>query len=181
MEYSQNDLVEGIKNKDELAYQNMVGKYTKTVFCLAHNILSPTLNKEDIEECVADIFFDAWMKINEFDQERGNFRTWLLILTKYKALTYKRRKKLISLMNLADFEIKADYNLEQQFFLREDQEKVIEIINSFSKIDKEIFFRRYFFGEKISHLAGAFNLSRSAVDNRLLRGRTIIKEALNYE
>lgn len=181
MEYSQNDLVEGIKNKDELAYQYLISKYTKTVYCLAHTILSPTLNKEDIEECVADVFYDVWQKINEFDQGKGNFRTWLLILTKYKALTYKRRKKIVSLASLENFEMKSPYNLEKEIFLREDQEKVIEIINSFSKIDKELFFRRYFFGEKISHLAKAFNLSRTAVDNRLLRGRTIIKEALNYE
>nr|WP_238442614.1 hypothetical protein [Desulforamulus reducens] len=36
--------------------------------------------------------------------------------------------------------------------------------------------RRYFFGDKISDLANAFNLSRSAIDNRLLRGRKVIKE-----
>lgn len=181
MEYSQSALVEGIKNKDVLAYEYMISKYTKIIYCLAYNILSKSLNKEDIEECVSDVFLDAWIKIDEFNDKKGNFRTWLLILTKYKALTYKRKKTVKNVVNIEEFEIKDNYNLEEQFFLRQDQERVIGIINSFNKIDKEIFFRRYFFNEKISDLANAFNLSRSAVDNRLLRGRTIIKEALNYE
>lgn len=181
MEYSQSALVEKIKNKEIPAYEYMISKYTKIIYCLAYNILSPILSKEDIEECIADVFLDAWLKINEFDEEKGNFRTWLLILTKYKALTYKRRKKTSNIVNIEEFEIKDNYNLEKQFFLRQDQEKVINVINSFNDIDKQIFFRRYFFDEKISDLAKSFNLSRSAVDNRLSRGRVVIKEALNCE
>ncbi|WP_053955445.1 sigma-70 family RNA polymerase sigma factor [Inediibacterium massiliense] len=181
MEYSQSALVEGMKNKDVAAYEYMISKYTKTIYYLAYTILSGALNKEDIEECVSDVFLDAWIKINEFDEEKGNFRTWLLILTKYKALTYKRKKKLTNIINIEEFEIKDSYNLEKQFFQRQEQETVIKTINTFNKIDKEIFFRRYFFGEKINDLAKAFNLSRSAIDNRLLRGRMAIKEELNYE
>ncbi|WP_129595787.1 sigma-70 family RNA polymerase sigma factor [Anaerophilus nitritogenes] len=181
MEYSQSALVKGIKEKDVPAYEHMISKYTKVIYCLAYNILSPSLNKEDIEECVSDVFLDAWIKINEFDEEKGNFRTWLLILTKYKALTYKRKKIQTNVVDIEEFEVKDTYNLEKQFFLRQDQEKIMKIIDSFNKVDKEIFFRRYFFGEKINDLAEVFHLSRSAIDNRLLRGRTIIKEAFQYE
>jgi len=181
LEYSQSALVEGIRNKDVLAYEYMINKYTKTIYCLAYNILYQSFGKEDIEECVSDVFLDAWLKIDEFDQEKGNFRTWLLILTKYKALTYKRKKKISNVVSIDKFEIEDNYSLEKQFLLRQDQEKIIKIINSFNQMDKEIFFRRYFFGEKISDLANTFNLSRSAIDNRLLRGRKIIKEVLNYE
>lgn len=181
MEYSQAELVRGIKRKDMAAYEYMIGKYTKTIYCLAYNVLSGTHSKEDIEECVADVFVDAWIKIGEFDAEKANFRTWLLILTKYKALSYRRKKRLKNVMNIEDVEIMDDINLEKQVFMRQDQEQVIEIINSFQKTDREIFVRRFFLGEKISDLAEEFNLSRAAVDNRLLRGRKIIKEGLQYE
>ena len=143
MEYTESALVEGIKAKDVPAYNYMINKYTKTIYYLAYNILSPSLNKEDIEECVSDVFLDAWRKIDEFDQEKGNFRTWLLVLTKYKSLTYKRKKATRNLVDIEAFQIEDNYNLEKQFFLRQDQEKVIEVINSFNAIDKEIFFRRY--------------------------------------
>ena len=181
LEYARAELVRGIRNRDSAAYEYMIGKYSKTVYCLAYNILSDSHSREDIEECAADVFLDAWIKIAEFDEEKANFRTWLLILTKYKALTYRRKKRLCNVVNLDDVEIKDDTNLEKQVFLRQDQEQVLKIINSFPKTDREIFIRRFFLGEKISDLAKVFNLSRSAIDNRLLRGRKIIKEALHYE
>ncbi len=181
MQYSQGELVQKLRNKDSAAYEYMIGKYTKTIYSLAYNILSGSHSKEDIEECVADVFLDAWVKISEFDEEKANFRTWLLILTKYKALTCRRKKRLNNVMDIEDVEIKDDINLENQIFLRQDQEQVIKIINSFEKTDREIFVRKFFLGEEISDLARAFNLSRAAVDNRLLRGRKLIKEGLNYE
>lgn len=181
LEYSQSALVEGIKDKDGSIYSYIIEKYTKPIYCLAYHILSPSMGKEDIEECVADVFFDAWIKIDQFDEERGNFRTWLLILTKYKALTYKRKKPLITSIAIEEVATQDSCNIEEKFLLRQDQEKVVEIINSFNPIDKELFFRRYFFGETINDLSKVFNLTRSAIDNRLLRGRKIIKEALNYE
>lgn len=181
MDYSQAELVRGIRNKDADAYEYMIGKYSKTIYGLAYNILSQSHSKEDIEECVADVFLDAWIKIDEFNGEQANFRTWLLILTKYKALTYRRKKCLHKVIDIADVEIKDDLNLEKLVILRQDQEQMIEIINSFQQTDREIFVRRFFLGEKIDDLAKAFDLSRTAIDNRLLRGRKVIKEGLRYE
>lgn len=181
MEYSQKELIEGIKNEDSRAYDYMISKYTKILYYLSYNILSLSHSKEDIEECVSDVFVDAWIKIDEFSEEKGSFRTWLLMLTKYKALTYKRKKSMTNVINIDEYEIEDDYKLENQFILRQDQEKIIEVIKSFNEIDKEIFFRRYFFNEKVSDLAKIFKLSRSAIDNRFLRGRKTIKEALDYE
>lgn len=181
LDYSQDELVRGIKDKDAGAYEYMISKYAKTLFCLGYNILSSSHSKEDIEECIADVFLDAWIKIAEFDANKSNFRTWLLILTKYKALSYKRKNHVSNVFNIDDIEIKDDLNLEKQILLRHDQEQVIKIINSFQKVDREIFVRRFFLGEKISDLARAFNLSRTAIDNRLMRGRKTIKEGLQYE
>ena len=181
MEYSQAELVRRIKNKDMVAYEHMISTYTKIIYYLAYNILSGSHPKEDIEECVADVFLDAWIKITKFDETKATFRTWLLILTKYKALAYRRRKNMNNTVDIKDIEIKDDIDLEKQVFLRQDQEQVMKIINSFQKTDRELFVRRFLMGEKISDLARSFNLSRAAIDNRLLRGRKIIKEALQYE
>jgi len=62
--------------------------------------------------------------------------------------------------------------------LRQDLEQVMNIINTFAEPDREIFIRRFIKGEKINDLARSLNLSRAAVDNRLLRGRKVIKEGL---
>lgn len=181
MEHGPIELVQGILNKEPAAYEHMIERYSKTIYCLAYNILSGSHSREDIEECVADVLLDAWLKIAEFDEEKSNFRTWLLILTKYKALTYRRQKKHSNSVDIEDVDIQDNITVEKQVFLRQDMEQVIKTIHSFQKTDREIFVRRFFLGEKINDLAQAFNLSRSAVDNRLLRGRKLIKEVLQDE
>lgn len=181
MEYSQVELVRGIKGRDNSAYEYMISKYSRMIYCLAFKILSGSHSKEDIEECVADVFLDAWVKIGEFDEGKANFRTWLLILTKYKALTYRRKRGINCVINIESIELQDDFNLERLVLLKQDQQQVMEIIDSFQEPDREIFIRRFLLGEKINDLARVFNLSRTAIDNRLLRGRKIIKEVLQHE
>lgn len=181
MELTDLQIVRNIKQGDTLTYEYIVEKYSKQVYYLAYNILHISCAKEDMEECVADVFLEAWVNINKFDPKKGSFKTWLFILTKYKALEYKRKLSKLQTVNIDDLRIEDAENIEKQVISRQDQEKVIGIINGFNDVDKELFIRRYFYNEKINDLVTSLNLTRSAVDNRLLRGRKLIKEVFSYE
>lgn len=180
MNFSESELISEIKKRNLNAYGVLIKEYTKPVYYLTYNILNAD-SKEDIEECAADVFFEVWQKINEFDSERSNFKTWILILAKYKALTYRRKLKKSNVENIDDYQPEEPNNVEKQIIDRETQKKLLETINSFNETDKELFIRRYFCNEKISDIMQSLGLSRSAVDNRLLRGRKIIKEVLAYD
>ncbi|HZK53041.1 MAG TPA: sigma factor-like helix-turn-helix DNA-binding protein [Desulfosporosinus sp.] len=80
-----------------------------------------------------------------------------------------------------DYQIEEPVIVEKQIVDRETQKKLLETINSFNEKDKELFIRRYFYNEKISDIMQSLGLSRSALDNRLLRGRKVIKEVLSYD
>ena len=181
MQYSETELVSELKKQNAKAYEHMVREYAKPVYFLACRILRQCANKEDIEECVSDVFLDAWFKIHEFDAQKSSLKTWLLMLTKYKSLTYRRKFGKEGPLNIDDFQPEDPATTEKQVICRENQETIINTINTFNKTDKELFIRRYFFGEGINDLMDSLNLSRSAIDNRLLRGRKLIKEAIYSE
>lgn len=181
MEPTDLQIVQGIKRRDLKTYEYIVEKYSKQVYYLAYNILHISCSREDMEECAADVFLEVWMNIGRFDSSKGSFKTWLFMLTKYKALEYKRRLSKQKLVNIDDLRIEDGENIERCFIARQDQEKVIEIIKGFNEIDKELFIRRYFYGEKTDDLMASLNLTRPAIDNRLLRGRKLIKEVISYE
>lgn len=180
MKYSEIELISEIRKRNPDAFEFLVDKYTKPVYYLAYNILRISCSKEDIEECVSDVFIDAWRKIEQFDINRGGLKTWVLILTKYKALEYKRRFEKSNVIELIDEQVKSPVDLEKQVIDRETQLAVLETIHTFSDLDKQLFIRRYFLGEDISALMSSMGLSRTAVDNRLTRGRKKIKEAISY-
>jgi len=181
MEYSETWLIEELKSRKIEAYEALIRKYAKPVYYLAHNILSIGFSKEDIEECVSDVLLDVWLRIKQFDEKRGSFKTWILILTKYKALEYKRKNQKNNLVNIANYQPEERETVEKQVLGRAIQEKVLQTINKFSDTDRELFIRRYFFNEEICDLMESLKLTRSAIDNRLLRGRKIIKEVISYD
>ena len=100
MDFSETELISEIKKRNEEAYRFMIKEYTKVIYYLAWRILQNVCTKEDLEECVSDVFLDIWLKIDELDQERGNFKTWILMLTKYKALKYRRRHTKHDVMSI---------------------------------------------------------------------------------
>lgn len=181
MELTDAQIVEKIKRRDVAGYEYILDKYSKQIYYLAYNILHISCAKEDIEECVSDVFLEAWTGVDRYDAQKGAFRTWLFILTKYKALAYKRRLDKPATINLEDVEPVDAEDVEKRLISRQAQEQVIEIIDGFNATDRELFIRRYFYGEKINDLAKALNLTRAAIDNRLLRGRKLIREVLSYE
>lgn len=181
MNYSESELISELKKRNLNAYGFLIKEYTKPVYYLTYNILNIGNSKEDIEECVADVFLEVWLKIHEFNSEKSNFKTWILVLTKYKALTYKRKLQRNHYENIDDYRLEEPNTVEKEIIERETQKKLLATINSFNKIDKELFIRRYFCDEKLSDIMQSLGLSRSAIDNRLLRGRKIIKEVLSYD
>lgn len=181
MNFSEDELISEIKKRNQESFEVLIKEYTKLIYYLAYNILKNACKKEDIEECVSDVLLEIWLKIKDFDSQRDNFKTWIFMLTKYKALKYRNKNIKQKIVNIDDQIIKSSESIEKKIIDREKQAQLIKTIKAFNAVDKELFIRKYFYGEKTNTLMESLNLTRSAIDNRLLRGRKIIKEALSYE
>lgn len=177
MYYTENEIISEIKKQNTQAFDYLLNEYTKPVYYLAYNILHIGSCKEDIEECVSDVFVEVWKKIYDFDANKGSFRKWIFMLTKYKALTYKRRLERNPVEYLEDFTDHALVDTNTVDVDRETQQTILQIIRTFNDVDKRLFIRRYFFNEPIPLLMESMGLSRTAIDKRLSRGRNKIKEA----
>ena len=56
-----------------------------------NSILNGYSNKEDIEECISDVFISVYNDIHTYDNKKGKFETFVFIKAKYIALDYKRK------------------------------------------------------------------------------------------
>lgn len=180
MHYSEKELISEIKKRNPDAFDYLIKEYTKPVYYLTYNILNIGNSKEDIEECVSDVFVEAWQKIDSYDGQKSSLRSWILMLTKYRALTYKRRLEKHPVEYLEDYiqSNREPTDTESPILDREAQLLLLQTLNTLGELDRKLFIRRYFFDESIAELAQSMGLSRSAVDNRLARSRNKIKEAL---
>lgn len=180
MDFEERELLWGIRRKNPAAFERFMALYTKPIYYLAHCILR-TASKEDLEECVSDVFLEVWQRIGEFDESRGSLKTFIFMHTKYRALSYLRKNTAEPPADIEELELPGNVDVEQLVIDRQTQEQLLQTIDTFGAVDKELFLRRYFYGEGIEALAQSLGLTRSAVDNRLSRGRKVLKEALSYE
>ncbi len=159
MDISDLQIAKSIKAKDVEIFEKVIDKYSKQAYFIAYSILHISCTKEDIEECVSDVFLEVWSNIDDYNPEKASFKTWLFMLTKYN-----RKISKYKTINIDELIIEDKENIDMVVISKEDQEKVISIMNDFNKVDKELFFRRYFCDEKIKSLMTSFDLTRSAID-----------------
>jgi len=185
--YLDDEIVQLIKNRNPFGLEKLIEQYTSAAYSLVFRILGGISSREDIEECTSDVFTEVWNSIEEFNSERGSFKTWILIKTKYKALEYRRRLIKLSTKQYQPSENEIlecanskldETTVEDEVLKREKLRHIIDAVNEFNELDRKIFNRRYFLYEDIESIANRYNLTRQAVDNRLLRCRKKLKNMI---
>ncbi|MDY2738162.1 sigma-70 family RNA polymerase sigma factor [Intestinibacter sp.] len=171
-------MIKKIRKKDPKGLDYMIKTYSKNVYFLVNKIIG-YYGKEEVEECVSDVFFKVWEDIDKFDEARGSFSSFIFIKAKYLALDYKRK---LEKNHLASSEI--DDNIsnnklpEHEVLDKETSREIIEVIKSFKEPDKTYFYHKYFMYYKIDEIAQKFGVTSSSIENRLYRCRLIIKDFL---
>lgn len=170
--------VNKIRKKDPKGLDYIINTYSKKVYFLVYKIIGQ-YGKEEVEECVSDVFYKIWNSIEEFDEKRGSFSSFIFIKAKYLALDYKRKLEKNKTINI-DIEDKITNAQTTECLIldKENSEEIINIINKFKEPDKTYFHYRYFMYYKIDEIADKFSTTRSSIENRLYRCRLIIKEHL---
>ena len=83
-------MIKRIRKKDTKGLDYIINVYSKKVYFLVNKIIG-IYGKEEVEECVSDVFFAIWNDIEQYDEKRGEFSSFIFMKTKYKALDYKRK------------------------------------------------------------------------------------------
>lgn len=169
-----------LKKRNPLALEFVMDHYGSAIYNLIQRILGDIARKEDVEECTSDAFVAVWHKIDEYDQAKGSFRTWLLILAKYKALDYRRKLRRLPATETLDIDPPDDSELEEKLLSQEALKEAVRIVNTLQEPDRSLFYKRYFYYETLDQLALQYGLTKKAVENRLFRCRSSLKQQLSH-
>lgn len=180
MGINEDNFIEYIKSKKQKGLEYIVDRYSKLVYKVVYNVIGSGFHAHSIDECVNDVFLSIWNNIGCFDSGKGNFKTWIIAISKYRAIDYRR--KLVknnsvefdeTIMECAD---SSKNTLENTLLIKEKREELLKMINELGEIDRKIFIKRYFLDESIEDIADELKVKRSVIDNRLSRGRKVLKE-----
>ena len=82
------ELIRRIKNGEESALSAMMNQYKRQVFSTAFQVLR---FQADAQEVTQDVFWAVWRSPHRFDTGRGALSSWLMILSRSRALDVLRR------------------------------------------------------------------------------------------
>ncbi|MBI3258350.1 MAG: sigma-70 family RNA polymerase sigma factor [Ignavibacteriae bacterium] len=83
------DLLLRIADRDEQAIEVLYDRYSKVLYSILVAILKST---EEAQDLLQEIFVQIWQKAPSFDISRGNVYSWMVALTRNRAIDRLRSK-----------------------------------------------------------------------------------------
>lgn len=138
--------------------------------------------KEDIEECVSDVWVKVWQESKGYCRERGSLISWIYGIARHTAIDRFRRLAGKESLPFADFcgqeELGVNPDFADQAARRENARILREAVHGMKQPDRNIFLLRYFYFLSVKEIALKLELTEKQVENRLRRGRERLKKEL---
>ncbi|APM37643.1 sigma-70 family RNA polymerase sigma factor [Clostridium kluyveri] len=167
-----------LKKKNPIALEYIINTYCNLVFKIVMNVLGKD-NYENAKECINDVYLLIWNKSHLYNPEKSSFKNWLLAVSKYKAIDYKRSLVKQDNLQIEEQILISKTDVENEYISKEKKEILIKLLQCEHELDRELFIRKYILDEDMGSLCKNFNLSRGAVYNRLWRTKNSLIRKLN--
>ena len=170
--------------REERALSETDAKYGGYCRSIAHNILK---NREDSEECVSDTWLHTWNAIPP--TRPGCLRAFLgcitrnLSFTRWEAARAQKRgggQTEILLSELADC-LPGGERVDARLDAQAVTLTIEAYLRTQTRENRQLFLRRYYYGDSVRRLSGLFGLTENTVKSRLFRLRAGLRDALLKE
>lgn len=174
MGISEKNFVKRLKKQDEDALEYVIDTHMPFIKAIVYKILQPLGKVDLVEECMSDVFLSVWQKSTQFKGDAIEFKKWIGMIAKYKAIDQYRaiEKQQAKEQVLDGTDNFASGNLTQdQILQREERNELLFELSKLEPVDRDIFTMKYFLEMANGEIADALFISKAAVDNRLYRGK----------
>ena len=163
-----------IKN-NELDLEKIINEYSSYTATIIDNMARNSLNDEDKEEIVSEVFFILWKNKHKLDVNK-NLSSYIAGVTRNLVKEYLRKIKID--VDISDYENNL-YSYDKIDFLDTEIQEIRNIekkLETMKEIDKTIFLDFYYSSKSIKDIAIEHNISEFSVKQRLYRIRNKIKK-----
>lgn len=172
---SDSEIIELLRQKKPEAIDALLKKYGPLMKYIIEPILS---DYREREECLSDVTYRIWDKIDTFQISKGNFNTWISTITRNAAYNRAKANKLKGeIQEIPEDTRSNERSPEEEVLRKEKLERLHKAINKLSKKEKQLVYRKYFYMQSTEQIAAELGLTVRGVEGRLYR----IKKRLRGE
>ena len=177
LEYS--NLIEKARNKDQKAFNTLLNTYWSDVFRFQ---LSKTDNEDEAEDITIKTFSKAFDKIHLYN-ERYNFKTWLISISKNIFLDHLRKQRTETVsINKKESEAYKIFDetpsAEDQLINEQNLAQLLNYLKQLKPHYQEIINLRYFREMSYKEMADKLNEPMSNIKVKLLRSKKLLGKFL---
>ena len=165
-------IVEGLKNRDNECFIEVVNKYKRKVVSLCYAYTEDYFEAEDLSQ---EVFISLYNNIGRF-REECSLSTYIYKISISKALDYKRKKSLkfflTGLFNTSIVHNECDLD---------EKNNIRQCITNLPRDLKEAVVLYYYIGLSQKEISRVLNVSEKSVEGRIYRARQKLKIEIQRE
>jgi len=176
------ELRDCIRQSQESGCRALFDTYFHYVYAIVHHILRDCAGREDVEECVMDVFMDV---VRHFDTEHeGSVKAYIgtaakrRAIDRYRTITSNGRHTVAmeteQLCTLPD-----RLRVEQSVESTEQNRILLTCVRALGEPDASIIIQKYFYDRNAAEIARVLGLSAAAVRMRCSRAMKRLEKLLS--
>jgi RNA polymerase sigma-70 factor (ECF subfamily) len=177
-------LLRQIASADSSALAELYDHYGRMVYSLALNLLG---DAGLAEETTQDVFVQVWQKAGTYQPELGKVSTWLLSVTRHRAIDMMRRRKIRpegSWVNIEDLLLSRSddrLDVEPQAILHSLQQRIRRALAALPEEQRTALGLAYFQGMTQQEVADWLHEPLGTVKTRMRLGMQKLRQMLSEE
>lgn len=163
-------------------HKKLFDEYYNYVYTVVYGRIGGSVSREDVEECVSDIFAEFFFTLDQNNKYDGELKGFISTVAKRRAIDRYRIvsphiKRLMPLDDDID-RPDPDGSIELEAENNEKQRIILEKIEALGEPDASIIVQKYYFNKNSREIAESLSMKTSAVRMRCSRALKKLKVAL---
>jgi RNA polymerase sigma-70 factor (ECF subfamily) len=167
---------------DDLAWETIVGRYARRIFCLCYRF---TNRREEAEDLTQEIFIRIYQSLSTFRADTGSFQNWALrlsrnlIIDRYRQL--KRAPQVDGSQELEEMQLEDHTRPNPQRRVEQAEVSLMlsAALGSLSPENKEAIILRDLHGMGYHEMARVLGVPEGTIKSRINRGRSALARQLS--
>ena len=173
------------KQSPDKAYKTLFDEYCNYVYAVVTSKLRSCGTREDIEECVSDIFAEIYTKYDVDDDYDGDMRGYIAVIAKRRAIrrfhTLTQQGLTVSLDDENAPEVADDRDNEAEEKQAMLARLLLEKVKSLGEPDSSIVIQKYFYNRSSAEIAKLLGMNPAGVRMRCRRAISRLKTIIDIK
>jgi RNA polymerase sigma factor (sigma-70 family) len=173
---SPRELVRRAAARDEAAFAELVRRYERTALAIAYAVLGEASSAGDVTQ---DAFLRAWQRIGELDDPE-RFGAWLSRIVRNLAWDHLRRRPREMAHPQEQFKALNENAIDptEELNRSDERSRINAAIAALDETTRSVVVLKYYEGLASKQIAELLEMTPGAVDMRLSRARSELREKL---